>query len=73
MSQEFKNILSGIGNETKRLGTQGAMELASALFNGQAFVPYGPGQQTPSTDLPKELSQTPELAQQQIARGGRNV
>lgn len=34
--------------ELSRLGTQGAMELASALFSGQAFVPYGPGQYTPS-------------------------
>ena len=34
--------------ELGRLGTQGAMELASALFNGSAFVPYGPGQYTPS-------------------------
>ena len=33
-----------------RLGTQGAMELASALFSGHGFVPYGPGQYTPSVD-----------------------
>jgi hypothetical protein len=32
------------GQEMKRLGVQGQMELASAIFNGQAFVPYGPGQ-----------------------------
>ena len=30
------------------------MEFASALFNGHAFVPYGPGQYTPSEDLAKE-------------------
>jgi hypothetical protein len=36
-----------IGAEMSRLGTQGSMELASALFNGSGFVPYGPGQYTP--------------------------
>lgn len=34
--------------EGSRLGTQGSMELASALFSGHGFVPYGPGQYTPS-------------------------
>jgi hypothetical protein len=34
--------------EAGRMGTQGSMELASALFNGHGFVPYGPGQYTPS-------------------------
>jgi hypothetical protein len=37
-----------MGPEAKRLGTQGAMELASALFSQNGFVPYGPGQYTPS-------------------------
>lgn len=36
--------------EGKRMVTQGSMELASALFNGHAFVPYGPGQYTPQPD-----------------------
>lgn len=39
--------------EMKRLATQGAMELANALFNGSAFVPYGPGQYTPSPAIEK--------------------
>lgn len=30
--------------EMKRLGVQGQMELANVLYNGSAFVPYGPGQ-----------------------------
>jgi hypothetical protein len=34
--------------EMSRMATQGSMELASALFNGSAFVPYGPGQYTPA-------------------------
>ena len=40
--------------EMSRLGTQGSMELASALFSGNAFVPYGPGQYTPSPEQVKD-------------------
>lgn len=36
-------MVAEIKAELGRLGTQGAMEAASALFNGDAFVPYGPG------------------------------
>lgn len=36
--------------EMSRMATQGSMELASALFNGNAFVPYGPGQYTPAPE-----------------------
>jgi hypothetical protein len=43
-------VLEATGPERSRLGTQGAMELASALFNNHGFVPYGPGQYTPSQD-----------------------
>jgi hypothetical protein len=34
-----------IGAEMRRLSVQGSAELASALFNGQGYVPYGVGQQ----------------------------
>lgn len=44
----LKSLVPEIQAETSRFGTQGAMELASALFSGSAFVPYGPGQYTPS-------------------------
>ena len=71
MSQTLKKILNDLGNETKRLGTQGAMELASALFSGQGFVPYGPGQYTPSTVPEKETNKAP--AQPEIERSGREV
>ncbi|MBS0207742.1 MAG: hypothetical protein JSS27_02200 [Planctomycetes bacterium] len=40
----FKKILTEVGEEMSRLGVQGQMELANALFNGSGFVPYGPGQ-----------------------------
>ncbi|MBI1314927.1 hypothetical protein GC176_26845 [bacterium] len=59
MSRElFKEILSDVGAELGRLGVQGQMEMASALFNGDAFVPYGPGQITPEA--------APDLAAEQI-------
>lgn len=43
----ISNFGAEVKAEMSRLGTQGAMELASALFNGDGFVPYGPGQYTP--------------------------
>ena len=60
----LSNATKEIGSELSRLGTQGSMEAASAIFNGHAFVPYGPGQYTPdSPDAAK--TQTPEPEQQQ--------
>jgi hypothetical protein len=44
----LENFGPQVGAELSRLKTQGAMELSSAIFNGHAFVPYGPGQYTPS-------------------------
>jgi len=46
----LKNIGPDFAAEMARLGKQGAAESASALFNGHGFVPYGPGQYTPSRD-----------------------
>jgi hypothetical protein len=43
----LENFGAEVKAEFSRMGTQGAMELASALFNGDGFVPYGPGQYTP--------------------------
>ena len=42
----LKDLVPEAQAEMSRLGTQGAMEIASALFNGHGFVPYGPGQYT---------------------------
>jgi len=44
----LKNLIPDVKAELSRLATQGTMELASGLYNGNAFVPYGPGQYTPS-------------------------
>jgi hypothetical protein len=49
------------------------MEMASALFNGSAFVPYGPGQYTPSEPdhgLAIEAMKQPEVEQ---SRGGMEM
>lgn len=67
VSQLFErlgDIVPEVGAEISRLGTQGAMETASALFNGNAFVPYGPGQYTPSPtgpDHPPEVDKQQEV------------
>ena len=45
----MSKFFDDIGAEVKRLGTQGSMETANALFNGSAFVPYGPGAYTKNT------------------------
>ena len=62
----LSSILGDIGAELGRLGVQGQMEMASALFNGSAFVPYGPGQYTPSEPdhgQPTEAMNPPEQEQ----------
>lgn len=54
VAQAIAPGLKSFGPEVKaemsRMGTQGAMELASALFRGDGFVPYGPGQYTPTPE-----------------------
>lgn len=52
VGDSLQNAGAEIGAEMQRMGTQGANELASALFNGSAFVQYGAGQYTP--DVNKE-------------------
>ena len=69
----LENVGSEVGAELSRLGTQGQMEMANALFNGSAFVPYGPGQYTPTPELnqggQEQGVEQPEQ-QQQLERGG---
>jgi hypothetical protein len=43
----LNDILNDVGSEIGRLNTQATAELASALFNGHAFVQYGAGQNPP--------------------------
>lgn len=69
----LKNFGPEVGAELSRLGTQGAMELAQALFNGAAFTPYGPGQYTPTPELEKGSPQVEPQPQQELDRGGREM
>lgn len=48
------------------------MELANALFNGSAFVPYGPGQYTPSPE-PTVGIHGQEAQEQQMEMDGREM
>jgi hypothetical protein len=65
----LSDILNDVGAEMGRLGTQGQMELASAIFNGNAFVPYGPGQYTPSAEQTVEAPVVEQPAIQEQSRG----
>lgn len=69
-----------VGAELSRLGKQGSLEMAQALFNGAAFTPYGPGQYTPSTEVDKDGKEhevqkaEPEKGQEQEKEhGGRDM
>ncbi len=68
----LKNLMPDMKAELSRLGTQGAMELASALFNGSSFVPYGPGQYTPSPELGQGIGQEHGQEQVQSQEMGRD-
>jgi hypothetical protein len=70
MAPGLQNAGAEIKGEMSRLGTQGAMELASALFAGHAFVPYGPGQQTPHAEhQPHEHVNEVELGRERESHG----
>jgi hypothetical protein len=44
LNEMFFNAVGEIGQELSRMGVQGQAELASALFTGNGYVPYGQGQ-----------------------------
>ena len=76
LSKGMENIGADVGAELSRLGRQGALETAQALFNGAAFTPYGPGQYTPTKQEgngvhgPEVQKAEPEKEQE---RGGREM
>jgi hypothetical protein len=68
----LNNVGAEIGAELSRLGKQGALEMAQALFNGAAFTPYGPGQYTPTPQVGKDHGQEVKTEpQQEREHGGR--
>jgi hypothetical protein len=63
------NAIPEIGAELKRLGVQGQMEMASAIFNGNAFVPYGPGQRTTEAENAIEPPELPAIESPEQSHG----
>ena len=72
LGKGMKNIGEDVGAELSRLGKQGALEMAQALFNGAAFTPYGPGQYTPTKGVEANEVQKAEAEKEQD-RGGREM
>ena len=68
-----KNFGPEVGEELKRLGRQGSMELANTLFNGSAFVPYGPGAYGEEPKLDNGGKEAEPEQQQEQERGGRDL
>lgn len=68
---KLKDILNDIGAEAGRLGKLGADEIAAALFRGNPFVQYGPGQRSPGMgrEAEQEPEQQPETPQQDQGMG----
>ena len=73
MKETLNNMGTEVGAELSRLGRQGSLEMAQALFNGAAFTPYGPGQYSPAIGVSQEQeAQKAEPDQgQERDRGGR--
>ena len=46
----LSNLVPELGAEMSRLATQGQAELASVLFTGNGYVPYGQGQNREDKD-----------------------
>jgi hypothetical protein len=63
----LSKIANDVGAEAKRLGVQGQMEAASLIYNGHAFVPYGPGQRLTEAEKaiepPEPAIESPEHTQ----------
>ncbi|WP_254509531.1 hypothetical protein [Anatilimnocola floriformis] len=66
----LKDLGADVGAEVSRLGTQGSMEIANVLFNGQAFVPYGPGQYTPDQQQSQHQEHSEPQHSLEQERGG---
>lgn len=62
----LSDLLPEVSAELGRMGIQGAAELPSALFTGNAYVPYGAGQIPVGLDSNDNSGITPP----QIEMGG---
>jgi len=71
-SPGLNKAMSDIGAEMKRLGVQGSAEIASLLFQGHGYVPYGAGQDTgPDKSFDSPQRQGTESPQHE--HGGRSM
>jgi hypothetical protein len=61
VGEAMSGPMAEIGQEMGRMATQGQMELASAIFNGSAFVPYGPGQRVTEAEKAIEPPDQPAI------------
>jgi len=69
----LENFGAEVGAEMGRMGTQGAAELASALFSdSNAYVPYGQGQYTASPEVDM-VQQVQAIEPPQQDRGGMEM
>jgi hypothetical protein len=69
----LKNASAEFGAELSRLGKQGAIEMAQALFNGAGFTPYGPGQYTATPEVGKGNGHEVHHSEPQHEHGGREM
>lgn len=67
------NIGSDIGAEMGRLVKQGAAEIASGLFTGNAFTAYGEGQRHDKGAPENDGADAPKIEPPQIERGGMEM
>jgi hypothetical protein len=73
VSEGLSNFGPQVGAEVSRLGTQRAMEAASGLLHGSGFVPYGPGQYTPTPEATGPEQGTAAMAMDHEQEHGREM
>jgi hypothetical protein len=72
-SPGLSKAMSEIGAEMKRLGVQGSAELASLLFQGHGYVPYGAGQDIGGAQKSHDSPQQQGMESPQHEHGGRRM
>jgi hypothetical protein len=65
----LSKFISDVGAEAERLTVQGAAETANLLHNGQAFVPYGPGQNRTEAEKAIEPPEQPAIESPEQSHG----
>jgi hypothetical protein len=73
LGEMFSKATSEIGEEIDRLVVQGSAEFASALFTGNAYVPYGQGQNRAGVEHGMEGLGGHEQAEHQQEHEGRSM